>query len=506
MTNDPILIVGAGPTGLVLALQLARRGVPLRIIDKSPEAGRASRAMGVHARTLEFYRQLGIAEGLVDEGIVAQVVHIRRGRQKVASVNLGNMGQGLSPYPFLLTYPQDAHEKFLEERLIDCGVVVERDTTLQHFTQNAGGVRGQLVRRGESIAVRASYLCGRDGAHSFVRRGLDIAFTGTTYDALLYVADVTVQPGNDDICVSLAAASMVLMMPVGRPGVQRLIGLVPAQLVAKRDLSFADLLPTVERLLDIKVATVNWFAPYHVHHRVAKAFQHGRVFLLGDAAHIHSPVGGQGMNTGIGDATNLGWKLADVERDRAPETLLDTYEPERMAFARKLVSTTDAMFRRMLGRGGHNPIFRTAILPRLASILAHFDWPRHALFSLVSQIGIDYRHSALSAGSAGAQGGDRLPWVQNKPGQDNFAPLTSLDWQLHVYGEARAELAAMSEELNIPLHVMVWTGAARRAGLKQDAMYLVRPDGYIALANMSQDCAILRRYWDKNRSHQARML
>jgi hypothetical protein len=221
-----------------------------------------------------------------------------------------------------------------------------------------------------------------------------------------------------------------------------------------------------------------------VHHRVAARFCEGRTFLLGDAAHIHSPVGGQGMNTGIGDAVNLAWKLAAVLKGDAVQSLLDTYEPERIAFARRLVATTDRIFTIVTKRGLIARLVRTRIFPLVVPVLFRLSPVRRFLFRTASQIGVNYRDSRLSAGVAGSvQGGDRLPWVETAPGEDNFVPLQSLAWQVHVYGESTHELAQVCAELNLPLHQFAWRPEMRAAGLLRGALYLVRPDGYVALAD-----------------------
>jgi hypothetical protein len=255
--------------------------------------------------------------------------------------------------------------------------------------------------------------------------------------------------------------------------------------------------------LKLNIEKVNWFSSYRVHHRVALHFRDKRAFLLGDAAHIHSPVGGQGMNTGIGDAVNLAWKIAAVLKNSAPENLLDTYEPERIPFARRLVATTDRGFTVVTSRGGFARVVRTRIAPLLIPILSRLRAFRRLLFTTVSQTQVNYRNSSLSVGSAGkVRGGDRLPWVKLASGADNFAPLTSLEWQVHVYGEAgggkRDAGSGMRQacaELGLPLHVFAWESGMRRAGFQQGAMYLVRPDGYIALADPNADPARLRQYF-----------
>jgi hypothetical protein len=247
--------------------------------------------------------------------------------------------------------------------------------------------------------------------------------------------------------------------------------------------------------LRLSIGKMNWFSTYRVHHRVASRFREGRVFLLGDAAHIHSPVGGQGMNTGIGDAVNLAWKLEAALKRGAAGPLLDTYEPERIAFARRLVATTDRVFTIVTKAGPVARFVRTRLVPLLVPWLFRLPPVRRFLFRTISQIEINYHSSPLSAGAAGAvRGGDRLPWVETGPGEDNFAPLASLDWQVHVYGELRRGLPEACAELGLPLHRFAWGPRAQRAGLKEAALYLVRPDGYLALVDPHADPERLRRY------------
>jgi hypothetical protein len=236
----------------------------------------------------------------------------------------------------------------------------------------------------------------------------------------------------------------------------------------------------------IAVEKVNWFSTYRVHHRVAGSFRSGRAFLLGDAAHVHSPVGGQGMNTGIGDAVNLAWKLAAVLSGRAKPALLESYEQERIAFARKLVETTDRVFTEVTSSRATARLLRLRLAPLFAPLFFSIGTTRKLLFRTVSQTAINYRGSSLSKGIAGAvRGGDRLPWIKmglNGAGGDNFAPLKSLDWQVHVYGEAKPALQTLCEERQLPLHVFPYDAATRQAGFRRNAAYLLRPDGYVALA------------------------
>ena len=502
MTQPPVLIVGAGPTGLVLALSLAKAGVTPRIIDKNSGPGQASRAMAVQARTLEFYRQFGFADEVVRRGIPIESLHLRAHGRDAAEVQILDFGAGLSPYPFILSFPQDDHERLLVEQLRGEGVEVEWDTEMTAMHEEGEQVQATLRKTdGTEEDCAAAYLCGCDGARSTVRHDLGLGFAGGTYDKTYFVADVQATgeaAGGNSFNLCLGASDVLLVLPVRSTGMNRLIGVLPEELTGRQDVTFEDIRPLVEKEADIQVQQVNWFSTYRAHHRVADHFRAGRAFVSGDAGHIHSPVGGQGMNTGIGDAVNLAWKLAAVVQGRADASLLDTYEPERIAFARSLVATTDKVFQAMTGSGAARQILRETLLPHLAPFVLGFPHLRTDAFRLVSQTRIHYGDSALSEGQAGGvHGGDRLPWVPQGDGSDNFAPLQSLDWQVHVYGAAGQALSDTVQRAGLALREFAWSPHAEKAGLKRDALYLVRPDGYVALADAAQDTGALGGYLAK---------
>ena len=494
------MIAGAGPTGLVLALWLMRRGVAVRIIDKAAEPGTASRALAVQARTLEFYRQLGIVDAVIGGGVKIEGINLWVKGAKAARVPFQRIGEGLSPYTFALVFPQDAHERLLIELLQAGGLEVERSTELIGFEQQPSGVRARLKRPdGSEEIFEAAYLAGCDGARSTVRETLGIGFPGGTYADLFYVADVEASgpPTDGELHIDLDDADFLLVFPLKGKGRVRLVGIArPPPGGEDRALTFDDVSGRAIGHVKLAIARVNWFSTYHVHHRVAHRFHEGRAFLLGDAAHVHSPAGGQGMNTGIGDAVNLAWKLAAVLKGRAAESLLDTYEPERIAFARRLVATTDRVFTVVTRRGAVARFVRTRLVPLVAPRMFRLAAVRRFMFRTLSQIGVSYRRSPLSAGAAGSvRGGDRLPWVEIAPGSDNFAPLATLEWQVHVYGEERRGVADACAGLGLALHRFAWRPAMQRAGLMQAALYLIRPDGYVALADPRADPQRLRRHF-----------
>ncbi|MEO7039739.1 MAG: FAD-dependent monooxygenase [Gemmatimonadaceae bacterium] len=499
MTKTLVLIAGAGPTGLVLALWLTKSGIPVRIVDKSAEAGTTSRALGVQARTLEFYRQMGIADGVMQGCVRVAGANFWISGKRVARIDIREIGEGLSPFPGLVDFAQDEHEEMLIAELAKVGVPIERQTELLKFADTGASVLATLkLPDGSEEQCEASYLAGCDGAHSVVRTTLGIGFQGGTYDALFYVADVQLSASvtNDEIHIDLSASDFLVVFPLKGEGRARLIGTVKAKTeVEQKALTFEDVSVRTIREMKLTVDKVNWFSTYRVHHRVADHFRKGRAFILGDAAHIHSPVGAQGMNTGIGDAINLAWKLAAVLKGDATPALLDSFETERIGFARRLVSTTDKIFSLASKPGGMAGFLRTRVMPLIVPLLFSIHRMRVFIFRTVSQIGIRYRASALSSGhAADLWAGDRLPWVPSDESDDNFTPLASMSWQGHIYGEAKQSATAACAELQLPLHVFPWSPAAKRAGLVRRAFYLVRPDGYLALIERDGDTSGLRRY------------
>jgi hypothetical protein len=366
-------------------------------------------------------------------------------------------------------------------------------------------VRARLRRPdGSEEICEAAYLAGCDGASSTVRKELGIGFPGGTYTGHFYVADVEASgPAVDhELHIDLAEADFLILFPLKEEGRVRLVGVLreePGGDGNFKDLTFDDVSERAIQNLKLEIAKVNWFSTYRVHHRVASCFRDRRVFLLGDSAHVHSPVGGQGMNTGIGDAINLAWKLAAVIRQRTPEDLLATYEPERIAFARKLVATTDRVFAFVTKRGALARFVRTKVVPVVVPPLFRLASVRRFQFLTVSQTGIEYRRSPLSSGVAGSvHGGDRLPWVKTSPDEDNFTPLASMKWQVHLYGQARSDVAQACAGLGLEVHVFAWRPEMRRAGLAKGALYLIRPDGYVALADPRPDGDRLRRFFGES--------
>jgi hypothetical protein len=364
---------------------------------------------------------------------------------------------------------------------------VEWGTALEQFSAGDEGVRARLS---DGRELRAHYLCGADGASSVVRDGLDVPFEGSTNPHRFYVADVfaTGSLGEGDFNMKLATGTLLIVVPMTGEDHWRIIGVVPEEVLGEDEPGFEDVRPILRDEFGIEVDEVRWFATYRVNHRVAGSFRQGPAFLVGDAGHIHSPVGGQGMNTGLCDAHNLAWKLALVTSGRCGDALLDTYDTERRPFAERLIKSTDRLFRVATT---DNPLLETLrgrVVPELLghAVQATSVGPR--FFGLISQTQVEY-DSVLGAGQ-------RLPWSG-----DNYAPLRSARPQLHFYGEAPAAAHQWLERGQglIELVELPFTDQAEEAGLRRDSGYLVRPDGHVSLGMDGFDAeqleAILRVGW-----------
>ena len=496
--RDDVLIVGAGPTGLVLALWLTKIGIRVRIIDKAPAPGTTSRALAVQARTLELYRQLDLADAVIAKGRRGEAINMWIQGERKARVPLGAIGEGMTPYPYLQVFPQDEHERLLIERLEALGVSVQRQRELVAFADDGTRINARIrTPEGVEEVCEASYIVGCDGGHSTVRQQMGEDFPGGTYRQVFYVADIEGSglAINGELNVALDEADFILVFPMSGEGRARLVGVVSDERAERAEtLAFEDVSRTAIDALKIQVSKVNWFSTYRVHHRVADHFRKGRAFLAGDAGHIHSPAGGQGMNTGIGDAINLAWKLATVLRNQAGDELLASYEAERIGFARRLVHTTDRIFTFATADGRVADFMRTRVAPFILPIATRISAVTEFMFRTVSQTMLNYREGPLSEGRAGGvHGGDRLPWAP-AGGVDNYDSLAAITWQVHVYGTAKDDLVQWCATRGIPMHVFEWATQHGEAGLARDAVYLLRPDTYVALAEPSGNSEALDRY------------
>lgn len=508
-----VLIVGAGPTGLMLATQLARRGVRPLIIDKNPGPSVETKALGVQARTLEIYAQLGIAGRAVELGKRSTGANMWADGRRAARVPLGDIGGDLSPFPYLLILGQDDNERLLGELLAAHGVSVGWNTELVGLAQERGRVTATLKRGdGSTSEVRAVWVAGCDGARSAVRTLSGIEFVGAPYEHVFFVAD-TVATGPmvaDELNVYLWRDGFHLFFPMRGEDHWRVVGILPKELRGIEGVGFEDVVPSIvgQAGSGLEFRGCNWFSTYRIHHRRAARFRDRRCFLLGDAAHIHSPVGAQGMNTGLQDAYNLAWKLALVCTGRAGEGLLDSYEAERIPVATRLLRTTDTAFSLVVSDSRLAGLLRTRVLPRVLAFAMTLGFARRLAFRTISQIGIRYPESSLSRTGGelpkGApRAGDRFPWVRlrfSKGGaiEDLFARLDDLRFNLIVVGQLLSPDVLGNLGDLVRAHTVADDPAndqeLDRARIPMPSFYLLRPDGHVGLAGQRPDAGVFGRY------------
>lgn len=511
--DSDVLIVGAGPTGLMLANQLVRRGLRVQIIDRHSGPAQQSRAMAVQARTLEIYAKLGIADQALALGQTGTGANLWAEGRWTARVPLGDIGRDMSPFPYVLILGQDDNEGIMGKHLHDQGIDVQWNTELLKFEQKPDTVTATLKSAdGTTRQVSAAYMAGCDGARSAVREQSGISFPGAPYEHVFFVADTVatgpMRPG--ELNIYLWRDGFHLLFPMRGQDHWRVVGILPQQLREREQLTFDEVVPAVrkEAGAELDFQRCSWFSTYRIHHRCAEKFRDRRAFLLGDAAHIHSPAGGQGMNTGLQDAYNLGWKLALVLQGRAKPELLDTYEQERQPVAQRLLATTDRLFRMLVSDGWLAKIFRTSLVPRLAGFAMTIPSIRTLAFRTISQIGIRYRHSPLSMTlpglPAGAPcGGDRFPWLKlrldgGNAAADLYQQLADTSFNLLVIGQpAPAEGLLTAGDL-LRIHVVAPDAAnaaeLARVNITGAAFYLLRPDGHVALAGGQLDTPAVDRY------------
>ncbi len=491
--NTDIIIIGAGPTGLSLACQLIRHGIDFVLVEKNDTVTPFSKAIGVQARTLEIYDQIGLAKPAIERGTIASRVRLIEGGELRGEMNLGNFGKDLSQYPYMLMLEQSKNEELLYEFVRSHGRDVRWNTELESFSQDATGVTAQMkTPSGESETIRGKFLAGCDGASSPVRQRLGLTFGGSTFERLFYVADARVDWDfpHDALHVCLAKEVFVAFFPMKGEHRYRVVGTFPE---SKNEEQGEVVYEEIEReikeqaKLKLELSDVRWFSLYKVHSRRVNKFSEGRCFLAGDSAHIHSPAGAQGMNTGIQDAYNLAWKLALVVKGIAGEELLDTYNEERLANAQRLLESTDRMFELAAGSNWLMSFIRTTIFPPVAGFVASLESVSKRVFPLISQIGINYRNASLSEHTddeRDVKAGDRLPYFL-VDGESIFDKLNEPKFHLLIFSNRNHEdvckefldqFGTLADCLVIPMSA----GVTEIFETEDEFSVFLRPDNYIA--------------------------
>jgi 2-polyprenyl-6-methoxyphenol hydroxylase-like FAD-dependent oxidoreductase len=505
-----VLIVGAGPTGLSLACQLTRYGIDFIVLEKREGVTPYSKALGVHARTLEIYEQMGLAAQAVEEGTIAGRVRLVEAGEPRAEFDLSRVGEGMSAYPYMLVFEQSKNERLLYDYLRSHGKDVDWQTELDSFTHSEEGVTAQAVTPGgDRQTIEAKYIVGCDGPGSVVRHTLGLTFEGSTFERLFYVADVRIdwKLPHDALHICLTQNSLVAIFPMKGEKRYRIVGDFPEGVDREAaDIPFEEIEQRIrkESQIDLTISDVNWFSVYKVHSRHTSRFSVGRCFLAGDSAHVHTPAGGQGMNTGIQDAYNLAWKLACVLRGHAHARILATYEQERIANAKRLLATTDQMFNIAASPDWLLRTIRTTIFPPLARTLMSSDVVKKRFFPLISQIGITYRDSALSDHDGDAhfavKAGDRMPYFLVE-GASVYDRLRAPKFHLVQFSDGTAEPGSAAETVEREFGSMVdccvlplYPHVVELFGSHKPFALLLRPDNHIGVIAPANPVEAVRDY------------
>jgi 2-polyprenyl-6-methoxyphenol hydroxylase-like FAD-dependent oxidoreductase len=481
---NPVLIVGAGPVGMTMASELARYGVPVRIVDKAAQRTDKSKALVVWSRTLELLDRGGGSAPFVNAGFKVTAVNIITGDKTIGHTSMASVQ---SPYPYALMLPQSETERLLEERLRDLGGVVERQVELTSFKSGDDGVAAVLRHAdGREESVSADWLIGCDGAHSAVRHGLGASFSGETLDSDWMLADIHMRgyPCPDtETSVYWHHDGVFVIFPIS-PGRYRVIADLPP--------SGAEHPPTptleqVQAIIDrrgppgLVAYDPIWLSGFRINGRKLSDYRWGRIFVAGDAAHVHSPAGGQGMNTGMQDAFNLAWKLALVVRGTCDERLLDSYSPERSKVGDEVLRGAE----RLTAIGTmRNPVMQT-VRNVVGHVMLGFAAVQREMADTMTEVSIGYPDSPLNGprlqGSARPKPGERvMPAVNQVPVGAGGTPLFAL------FAEPTAATTDLIRRFVGLLDPDV------RPPLNAGGIWLVRPDGYVACS--SSDAGVIASY------------
>jgi len=404
-----VLVVGAGPTGLLLASELTRRGVGVRLIEKRTCPAEHSRALAVLPRTMEMMDQLGLANAFINPSHRAKgICFYGRDRREAFRSSMNELP---SEFPFFLLLPQTETENILVNHARKAGVEVERGVSFLRMVQQGQRVLATLERMdGTTEEINASYVVGCDGSRSAVRQAAGLEFQGGGYDQSWLLADVVLDPALDRNWLHgfTSINGPIFFFPLPN-SIWRIVLLRKRTESATAGVSMNEIVETLNKnhLGYLRAREPSWLAGFGIQHRRTEHLKMGRVFLCGDAAHVHSPAGGQGMNTGLGDAFNLGWKLASVIKGKAKEELLDSFEAERMPVIDGVMRMTDQMTRLITAKKGPRVWIREWILP----IVAKMGFARKMAMRL-SQLSVGYRYSPIVLPGrvvVGAKPGERVP-------------------------------------------------------------------------------------------------
>ncbi len=464
--DTDVLIVGAGPVGLFLANECARRGLRWRIMETRSTQSEHSKALAIFPRTLEIFDMAGVvAPFLAKANRVTSVAIITHGRALAQM----RFEPGETPYPFVAMVPQDVTEKLLAEELRRKGGNVEYETTFVSAEQQDGYVNVSADHKGQGIKLRAWFVIGCDGAHSAVRRGLKLPLEGGEYNDSFMLADIqtneTLPADELQLCPSEFGPVAIFPMSVTR---RRIVATIEQP---EGDAPGLDL---IRKVLEqrapsgFEARALHWSSYFRIHHRHARRLRVGRIFIAGDAAHIHSPFGGQGMNTGLHDVWNLAWKLDLFLHGRGNEQLLESYSAERLPVIKNVIETTDFLTKVMGTPNKFAQVLRDTVIP-MVSRLAPFQ---HAFVQRLSELGIAY------GGSPIVEGPGKRYFDDSMQGGKGIGSR----FLLMIDGDSKPPVKEAAKQLCESLDGVVELRLAARPGVT-----LVRPDGYVAYSAHTHD-------------------
>ena len=519
--SAPVFVVGAGPVGLTMACELTRHGTRCRIIDRAQERSQTSKALAIFPRTLELLETMCIADHFLAAGHRLNGLSLHHRAEQISQIDLTSV---TSPFPFALALPQSETERILSAHLATQGVEVKRGVELTALTQSTDAARAVFRQSdGREETVETPWLIGCDGAHSTTRRALGMDFEGAQYDESFILADVRLESplARDRVHLFLGDDGLLGVFPFGEQR-WRIVANIPPQSREENlpDVTLADVQALLGRRAPsgCQASDPVWLARFHISHRKVRQFRQLRVFLAGDAAHIHSPAGGQGMNTGMQDAFNLAWKLALVVRGAAPTGLLASYHEEREPIAKEVLNLTDRITRMATTRNSVTRSVRDFLLPLVSGI----DFVGEKIAERLAGLAVSYRKSQIveNRGLGKLKAGDRAPDAELRDESNQARRLFEL-WRepRHVLliflgssagEEVSAELAGALKDLPEelvdtyritrgrsaqPAELRDLSGLAHAAyGLTNGGVIFVRPDGYIGYRGDWRDTRTLSAY------------